>query len=120
MPALFTRMSTRSKAFLVSANRRLTSACFETSAWTASGLAAGGGDVGDDAVGAALARGVVDDDRGAGGGELAGDLGADALGGSGDDGDFPGEFLVVRTWRVNSWRWGGRRESGRERTGLDD
>ena len=56
------------------------------------GLAAGGGDGGDDGVGAGLAGGVVDDDGGAFGGERFGDGGADALGCAGDDCDFACEL----------------------------
>ena len=52
------------------------------------GLAALGLDVGDDGVGAGLAAGVVDDDRGALGGEMLGDGGTDALGGACDHCDF--------------------------------
>ena len=43
-------------------------------------------------IGAALAAGVVDDDRGALSGKFFGDGGADAFGGSGDDSDFSGEL----------------------------
>ena len=64
------------------------------------GLASGGGDLRDDLVGAGLAGGVVDDDRRAFGGEVLGDGGADAFGGSGDDGDFPCEFVRCAHWLV--------------------
>ena len=56
------------------------------------GLAACGGDVGDDLVGSGLAGGVVDDDAGAGGGEGLGDAGSDALGRAGDDCYLIGEL----------------------------
>ena len=51
-------------------------------------FAALGFDLGDDCVGRSLARTVVDNDRGAAGCQLPGDLRADALGRAGDDGDF--------------------------------
>ena len=47
----------------------------------------------DDLVRAALARGVVDDDRGAFRRQLLGDLSADAFGGAGDDGDLSAELF---------------------------
>ena len=68
------------------------SAALETSPRDGDGLAAGGGDGGDDGVGAGLAGGVVDDDGGAFGGERLGDGGADAFGGAGDDCDFTCEL----------------------------
>jgi hypothetical protein len=54
------------------------------------GLAAGRGDGVDDGLRAGLAGRVVDDDRGALGGERLGDRGADAFRGAGDDGDLTG------------------------------
>src|SRR5688572_1619261 len=58
-------------------------------------LAAGGGDAGDNGLGALLAGGIVDDDGRAFGGEGRGDGGADALGCAGDEGDFSGELAHV-------------------------
>ena len=52
------------------------------------GLAALAGDLGDDAVRAFLAGGVVHDDRRALGAQRPGDAGADALRCAGDDGDL--------------------------------
>jgi hypothetical protein len=52
------------------------------------GLAAGGGDAGDDLRGGGGVARVVDDDGRAFGGEAGGDGGADAAGGTGDEGDF--------------------------------
>ena len=69
------------------------------------GFAAGGGDGGDDGLGAGLAGGVIDDDGCAFGGEGLCDGGADALGGAGDDRDFTCElahivfFSLVFLWR---------------------
>ena len=47
----------------------------------------------DDAVGPLLAGGVVDDDRGAFGGQVHGDRGPDPLRCARDDGDFARKFL---------------------------
>ena len=70
-----------------------TSASFATSACTATAFPPSPSDLGDDLLGPGLARSVVDDDRRALGGELPGDLGPDPLRCTGDDRDFPGEFL---------------------------
>jgi len=59
------------------------------------GLAALRGDFADDFVRAGFARGVIDDDGRAFGGEMFGDGGTDALGGAGDHGDFAGEFFCA-------------------------
>jgi hypothetical protein len=56
------------------------------------GPAAGGGDIGDDLIGAGFAGCVVNDDGRAGGGELFGDGGADTFGGTGDEGGFTREL----------------------------
>src|SRR6188768_2434601 len=56
------------------------------------GLAAGGLDLGDDRIGTSFAGGIVNDDGRTGGGEVLGDGGADALGGTGDEGYFIGEL----------------------------
>ena len=54
------------------------------------------GDLVDDFVCAGLAGGVVDDQGRAFSRKMFGDGGSDSLGGSGDDGDFAGEFLGIR------------------------
>lgn len=56
-------------------------------------LAACTGYICDDLVGAFLAGSIVNDDCGTFGGEMFGDGSTNALGGSGDDGDFSCEFL---------------------------
>ena len=58
------------------------------------GLAAEVGDLLHDTIRALAAGSVVDDDRRAFGGEMAGDGSADALGGAGDDGNFTREGLT--------------------------
>ena len=74
----------------------------------------------DDAIRAFFARGVVDNDARAGGGEMGGDIRADAFGGSGNNGDFTGEFLCggghriawflsFLTWELFARRRGARR-----------
>jgi hypothetical protein len=53
------------------------------------GLSTFRGDVGDNLIRALAAGCIVDDDFGAGGSKVAGNLCADALGRAGDDGDLP-------------------------------
>src|SRR5690606_39453127 len=68
------------------------------------GRAAGRFDVGDHLVRAVLVGGVIDHDLRAVGGETAGNAGADALGGTGHEGDFV--FQLVHVWGP-WWRWPG-------------
>jgi len=56
------------------------------------GFPSGSGDRGDHLVGIGLAGGIIDDDRGALGGEGLGDGGTDPLRGAGDKGGFSAEF----------------------------
>jgi len=58
-------------------------------------LAAIRADLGDHAIGIVATRRVVHDDRSAFGGQMPGDRRTDALGCTGDYGNFPGELLVL-------------------------
>ncbi len=69
------------------------SACLETSPCTATAVPPRLADFVDHLVGARFAGGVVDHHGRAVGGELPGDGGADALGGTRHDRDLAGEFL---------------------------
>ena len=57
------------------------------------GFAALAGDVGDNAIRAFFARGIIDDDGSTGVTKVGRNGGADTFGGAGDDGDFTAEFL---------------------------
>ena len=78
--------------------------CLGDIALYGNGFAALGGDVRNDLVRACLAGCIVDDDLGAGGSEVAGDLRTDALGRASNDGDLTlklahGAVLLCLTFR---------------------